>query len=239
MKINCIGDSLTYGNVGYSYLNFLDKRICTVNYGKNGDTLRGVYKRVKKVMRNPKKDSQLYILGIGTNDLFLPYLKSVSIYWNVQMSIRCKIKRCIEEDKVFYKEYEELLSLLYKRNKNVIIFGIPFINLKNFPHQRLIERNANMQDLANKYGYAFIDIYNLQKDKIRKDSKEYSWKYRFIVRVVDAIIMSLFPYSKDWFAKFRGLTTSVDGVHLNSVSAKILAAEIEKEISPSYKSIIF
>jgi len=38
------------------------------------------------------------------------------------------------------------------------------------------------------------------------------------------------PYriAKDIFAKARGLNTSVDGVHFNSASAKILAAEIEK-----------
>ena len=42
--------------------------------------------------------------------------------------------------------------------------------------------------------------------------------------------MTLFPCTKDCFAKMRGLTTSVDGVHFNSESAKILAMEIEKHI---------
>ena len=38
------------------------------------------------------------------------------------------------------------------------------------------------------------------------------------------------PYRivKDMFAKAQGLNTSVDGVHFNSASAKILATEIEK-----------
>lgn len=47
MRLICIGDSLTFGNVGYSYIHFLDKNITAVNKGKNGDTVRGVYTRIK------------------------------------------------------------------------------------------------------------------------------------------------------------------------------------------------
>ena len=42
--------------------------------------------------------------------------------------------------------------------------------------------------------------------------------------------MTLFPFTKDYFAKIRGLSTTVDGVHFNSKSAKVLALEIEKYI---------
>lgn len=50
MKLICIGDSLTFGNVGYSYIHFLNKKNHAVNKGKNGDTLRGAYGRLKKII---------------------------------------------------------------------------------------------------------------------------------------------------------------------------------------------
>ena len=43
MKILCIGDSLTYGNVGYSYIPSLNKNLLTINKGLNGDTLYEIY----------------------------------------------------------------------------------------------------------------------------------------------------------------------------------------------------
>ena len=227
MKITCLGDSLTHGNVGYSYIDFLDKRIRAVNKGKNGNTIRGTRRRLEKILNQSKYDSPIYVLGIGTNDFLLPYLKTVSMFWFVIMGIRCKVKACIENDLQLYKEYDKLLSLLFKNEKRVIVFGQPFINLRNFPHGDLIKRNASMKKLADQYDFPFIDIYRLQKERLEEDTQVYTWKRSFFLRVIDVVIMSLLPFTKDKFAKRRGLTTSVDGVHFNSNSAKILAKEVE------------
>lgn len=230
MKITCLGDSLTYGNVGYSYIDFLDKSIHAVNRGKNGDTVIGARHRLEKILNQRKHDSPIYVLGIGTNDLLLPYLKTLSSFWFIMMGIRCKIKGCINNDLQFFREYDKLLLLLSKHEKRVIVFGQPFINLRNFPHGDLIKRNAIIKKLADQYGFPFIDIYRLQKERIEEDTKVYMWKHSFLLRVIDATIMSLAPFTKDRFAKRRGLTTSVDGAHFNSKSAKILAKEVEKHL---------
>jgi lipase/acylhydrolase, GDSL family len=230
MKIICFGDSLTFGNVGYSYIYFLRKKSHHqyINKGKNGDTVTGLYKRLVKTVGNLKNESEMYIIGIGTNDILLPYLKSVSLFWFLQMSLRCKIKKCIEDDDYFCQKYNDILTLLSKNNKQAVIFGMPFINLKHFPLEQLIRRNKIIEELAEKYHYPYIDIYRLQKEKIAADYRIYTWKYRFLIRTTDAVIMTLFPFTKDCFARLRGLTTSVDGAHFNSESAKILAMEIEK-----------
>lgn len=100
MKVVCLGDSLTYGNVGYSYIYFLNKSkdYKYINKGKNGDSLRGMFGRLKKIVDNTKYDFDLYIIGIGTNDILLPYLRDSYPFWFLLMSSRCKIKRCIEDD---------------------------------------------------------------------------------------------------------------------------------------------
>lgn len=49
MKIMCIGDSLTFGNVGFSYIPFLAKDIVKYNRGLNGETMRGTFKRLQRI----------------------------------------------------------------------------------------------------------------------------------------------------------------------------------------------
>jgi len=79
MKIICIGDSLTFGSVGYSYIKYLKPKIKAINAGVNGDTTLGAYKRLKKYLGNSRyADVRTYIVSIGTNDIFLPYLSTLS-----------------------------------------------------------------------------------------------------------------------------------------------------------------
>ncbi|MBG9979537.1 hypothetical protein HZY91_02670 [Facklamia sp. DSM 111018] len=49
----------------------------------------------------------------------------------------------------------------------------------------------------------------------------------FLTRLLDELSITIFPKSKDWFAKIRGLVQTVDGVHFSSITAKLLAKEIE------------
>ncbi len=230
MKILCIGDSLTYGNVGYSYIPFLHKNLKIINKGLNGDTLYGVSNRLRKMLDNSGDDFDLIILGVGTNDIFLPYLKEVDSYWKLQMSFRCKIKKCIEDDLEFSREFETLMKLIYSSGKKTIIFGSPHVNLIKFPNDILIRRNQKIKLACEKYGFDFIDIYKLQTEMLPREVKVYSWKWSFLTRILDAISMSLFPKSKDWLAKKRGLVQTVDGAHLSSITAKLLAKEIEGKI---------
>lgn len=63
-----------------------------------------------------------------------------------------------------------------------------------------------------------------------QERKVYSWKWSFLTRIVDAVVMTLFPESKGWFAKKRELVQTVDGVHFSSKTASLLAKEIEQKI---------
>lgn len=196
MKILCIGDSLTYGNVGYTYVQFLSKNIVTINKSLNGDTLWGVGNRLKKIFNNHANDFDFVILGIGTNDTLLSYLKKLDFYWKFQMSIRCKIKNCIEDDLEFLSKFETLMNMIISSGKKAIIIGVPYINLNDFPNDITIRRKHKIMILCEKYGFDFIDIYKLQMDTLAKERKVYSWKWSFLTRITDALIMTLFPKSK-------------------------------------------
>lgn len=230
MKLLCIGDSLTYGNVGYSYMSFISENIYMINRGLNGDTLHGVKGRLIRTLEDERDLFDFIILGIGTNDILLPYLKEVDSYWKLQMSLRCNIKKCIENDLEFSHRFESFIKWIDTSGRKAIIWGIPYVNLADYPNDKAKRRNQKIKLICEKYGFDFIDIYKLQTEALPQETKVYSWKWSFVSRVLDAITMTLWSKSKDWIAKKRGLVQTVDGVHFSQITAKLLAKEIESRL---------
>lgn len=231
MKILCLGDSLTYGKIGYSYIKFLSPYIKAVNKGKNGDTTYGAYKRLLKYIKNPKyADIDTYIVCIGANDIMLPYFATISPFWRLWAIIRAVHKKCITNDIKFETEYEKYVELLKSENKKIALMGLPLSELKDFPHDKVQRRNAIIKSVAKKYNVPFVDTYAVQKSLVKGENKIYRWGYTNIARMLDALVMFVFPITKDWLSKIRKLDISVDGAHLNSLSAKELAKAVEAAI---------
>lgn len=235
MKILCLGDSLTYGKIGYSYIKFLPADIKAVNKGKNGDTTYGAYKRLLKYIKNPKfADIDTYIVCIGANDIMLPYFATISPFWRLRAIIKAVHKRCITDDIKFEMEYEKYIKLLKSENKNIVLAGLPITELKNFPLERVNKRNAIISSVAKRFGIPYVDTYAILESLVNNKLKSYQWGYTNIRRIIDDFIMLVFPFTKDWLSNIRKLDISVDGAHLNSKSAKKLAEAIEAAIL-SYK----
>ncbi len=231
MKLLCLGDSLTFGSVGYSYTKFLNKNYKVINKGINGDTTKCAYNRLYKYINSSKYDDVgIYIISIGTNDLYVPFLTSLSSSWKIEMEPAMILKKCIRDKELFAIEYEKYIKLILEHKKNIILIGLPIIQVTGFSNQSVIERNNVIRTLAEKYNVPFIDTTLLQTKILKKDQETYSWKYKDLMRVIDAIIMFVFPFTKDYFSKLRGLELTVDGVHFNSRSAKLIANEINNII---------
>lgn len=227
--ILCLGDSLTFGRVGYSYIKYMKPNLTVINKGINGETTVGALNRLSKYISNPRYDNvDTYIVSIGANDILLPYLSSLSTVWKIQMKPRIALKKCITNDNEFAEKYEEIIKLT--KTKKTILVGLPFIQLAGFPTDILLRRNQIINKLSHKYGVPFIDTYSLQHAALTQVSKSYSWGVTNLIRMIDAFFMLIFPYSKDWLAKRRGLELTVDGVHFSSVSAKLIAKKIEEHI---------
>lgn len=231
MKIACFGDSLTFGSVGYSYIRYLDKEYKVINKGINGDTTICAYHRLKRYIENPAhNDVDVYVIAIGTNDLLLPYLSSVSLFWSIQITPRVKMKKCITEDTLFETEYQKYIKLILSHNKRAIIVGLPLLQLKGYPNERVQKRNLIMKTIAADYGVPFIDTALLQQQAFQNMSISYSWKHKNMIRMMDGIIMLALPFSKDWFSEFRRLELTVDGVHFNSLAAKLIGEAINSSV---------
>jgi len=231
MKIACFGDSLTFGSVGYSYIKYLDSKYKVINKGVNGDTTVCAYKRMKRYIEKPaNNDTDVYVVAIGINDMLAPYLTTVSPLWKMQMTPRVKIKKCIKDDMLFETEYQKFLELILNHKKRAIAVGLPLIQLKGFPNEAARKRNNIIKKLAEQHHVPFIDAALLQQQSVSQISFSYSWGNQVAVRILDDIIMLVLPFTKDWFSKIRRLELTVDGVHYNSLSARLIGDAINDTI---------
>ena len=230
--ILCLGDSITLGMIGYSYVDFLDPAIDSVNKGVNGDTTACAYERLSRYLYMPNmKEIDSCVVFIGTNDILLPYLASLPGMWKLRYIPRLRLKRCILDDNDFELEYERYLNLLEKHNKKTILVGIPFSETRGYPNDIVKKRNEIIKQLAEKYRAEFIDISEIQQSIANGIKRSYSWKGKLLIRGTDVITMLLLPFTKDWFSRKRHLKTTVDGIHFNSASAKALAKAVEDALN--------
>ncbi|MPN46061.1 hypothetical protein SDC9_193641 [bioreactor metagenome] len=114
--------------------------------------------------------------------------------------------------------------------KRAIAVGLPLIQLKEFPNEAARKRNNIIKKLAEQHHVPFIDAALLQQQSVSQISFSYSWGNQVAVRILDDIIMLVLPFTKDWFSKIRRLELTVDGVHYNSLSARLIGDAINDAI---------
>lgn len=230
----CFGDSITKGRPGVTYLKYVKNKDQFINFGLGSDTLLGMTERIVHILKRPEYHSaDTFIIGIGTNDVLLPYLESYSRSWTkVTAVIRLRGSVPCRDEEHFRSEYEKLLQMLVEEGKKIIIFGIPFIETSENDLDRKAERyNEIIADLCTKFSIPYVDIAAHQreiKEKQHNTGSRFFSKDSFRVLLL-AILTTTLPFA-DWVSKKRGLAVSVDGVHMNPVSARILACLIEKEL---------
>lgn len=229
--ILCIGDSLTYGAVGYSYLSYVSNKYKFKNLGINGDSLYGGGKRAQKCLRKRKyRKADVYVIALGTNDILIPFLGSRSGYWNMNCILRNISLRFSKDVKTFSKRCEELVRKIKQTEKRLILIGLPYIQLEGYPLGKIEQYNRCISAIADKYQAEFIDIYAMQKS-ILKEEHVFDWGRSNGQRIFDGIYMTLFPRRKDRLSKRRKLEVTVDGVHYNSRVAKMLGRELERRLN--------
>ena len=225
-----MGDSLTAGIPGVSYCHFLHHKTKLINKGVGGDTLLGATSRVQKLLSNPRyHDVNQYIIEIGTNDVLLPVLQKHSFAWKTIISIKAELMGCVpcKDIEIFRIKYEELLQTLSHQNKKVAVLGLPLIeNSILIINDIMKEYDAVIAELCQRYNCPYLDVRQLELNLKGSNNGTYFFGKTNLGNMVDTVFSSLLPFSM-LISRLRGLAVTIDGVHLNTKTAKALAAAIE------------
>ncbi|MEL4504575.1 SGNH/GDSL hydrolase family protein [Luteococcus sp. H138] len=168
------------------------------------------------------------VVGIGTNDLLLPFL-STRPGWRQIMAIRSRLMHSCTSDDDFVRDYRALISRIQAAGLTTVIVGLPLIELRDYPDDVCARRNLMLRDIAAQTDCTFVDAAAAMAaaGPALPAARRYAWSRFPPIRVMDAVIMQIAPPTKDWFTVLRRLQLTVDGVHWNSRAAKAVAHAID------------
>jgi len=228
MKIAFYGDSLTEGKAGIPYIDKIKKKFPAhkiINFGKGGDTVISLYKRIIK--KNLDISTDIAFIWIGSNDVFV---KVSWLYYPLKIVTNQRPSKNHDEFILYYKKIIEVLS---KKAKKIVCVPPILIgeNLKNKWNQELEEIAEYIKKITE--SYVNVEYLDLRKVFIEKLKKTNPSEY-----VIKSNLSLLFDYmycnSPEKIREVsnkRGLFFTLDGVHLNKKGAEIVSEEFIKYIS--------
>lgn len=238
--IYCFGDSITDGKPGITYIKYLASKNSCVNCGLGGDTVIGLTKRLKKKLNHSLDKSDYIILGIGTNDILLPHFEGYSVFW--QNLVKDHIKRgsipCSDINE-FREKYRELLCYCKGITANILVFGLPCMETtENHLDEACGEYNRVIESLCREENIQYIDFRKWQMEQkallhnkgsyfLTADNKQAGHV------LLDILLTTYMPFASRISIR-RGLAVTVDGCHLNELSARGLAGLIDRNLEDQH-----
>jgi len=226
------GDSITEGKPGISYLRYLDRKKFK-NFGLGGDTLKGLKNRLFKFLASDfefHKSDQL-LIEIGANDLLLPYLNNLSSQW--RKTVKNLIKRgSIPSSNLtdFRKEYVDLMKKLKNRKIDFKVVSIVCIGESIYCNlnQKVLEYNSAIKEICDVFNIEYINFHSWQMHILKQieNNSETLLGTNPMDTLFDTFLTTYMPFS-EYISKKRGFSLSVDGVHLNKISAKKLSEMVK------------
>ncbi len=228
LKIAFFGDSLTEGNAGASYVRILRQKLPRhelFNYGKGGDTVISLYRRLLQIdtMDFPM---DLGVLWIGVNDMLVRTRRSFPLLKRMR-------KQPWAGDRLEFKDYYRSIMEFFQ-DRTGRLFTLPplFIgeDLDNRWNRELAVLSDIIRDLTGTFPHAgFLDI--RQRFSSLLASKKISpFVPKNIMGVVRDALFTKTPEDLEKKAIARGLHFTIDGVHLNTAGAGIVAHAILEKI---------
>ena len=125
MRILFIGDSITKGEVGESFVDLFREKYpdwFIRNAGVNGDTLRNTSNRIAKELET-EEDFDYIIIEVGYNDVILPFLDTKGLFFRfVLRYLYRKGKRPVSAEK-FAVKYGQMIDFIQSKSKAKIILA--------------------------------------------------------------------------------------------------------------------
>jgi len=232
-SIAFFGDSLTEGIPGVSYFNLLkekmpDPEYVLKNYGKGGDTVKSLYRRIRKL--NIVTLFDISFLWVGTNDIFVKVSGAFPI---IKTILKQPWARTTDE---FGRYYQLLLKHLTRISAKVVTVPPLFLgeDLNNTWNRDLARLSEVIRKQSAGYeNVSYLDLRDFFPVKPTPGRKGYVAR-----RAGRVILDAAIPVNKekvDRKSAKRGLHYTLDGVHLNSRGAQIVTDVFYKQITDILK----
>lgn len=228
MKIAFLGDSITEGVPGVSYVDIIKNKLPLddiSNFGKGGDTVSSLKRRIDRIENLNQFD--VIVLFVGVNDVF------------GKMTFQYKLLKLLMRQKwskgkiAFEEDYKTILDSIQTNHNKIIVVTPLLIG----------------EDLTNKWNMELSDYVSII-DSICKNHKDIQYldiRSGFINYLSDKSISDFLPikltlllkdvkelktdFAIDARSNSRKLHLTLDGVHINSKGANMIAKGILNAIS--------
>ena len=214
MKIGLIGDSLTEGRPGVSFYNILQSKYPSItlnNLGKPGETIKSLHTRLMKTKLDTDYDS--VFLWIGVNDVYSKLLK-------------VQAQPVAKDQQEFNDYFNKVLEFITPNSKQIVVVSPAIIgeNINN-PSNRELRELSTIMEASCKYSkVSFLNINSIfEKQLATLNCSDYISTGVF--RVMKDVLFYKKPDRIDRLSSKRGLHLTLDGIHLNSKGAVIVAEE--------------
>ena len=223
--IACIGDSLTHGNIGQSWVDYLRQEFPNdvfLNEGINGNTAWQVIQRLDPILQC---QPDLIILLIGTNDALGSF--------DINSGLRYKKNNELPEVPTLEKYKEHLNELIEKIGiqSKIAICTLPPIgeNVNSEVNKHVNLFNDYIKLIANQKNLSLLPVSNALWSEI--NSRTYPIKLDFNSKAMPLMMKRIlggifhhYLFKKSWndISRAKGQWILFDQIHLNERGAEIV-----------------
>jgi len=228
MKIAFLGDSITEGIPGVSYVDIIrnsNENFAVSNRGKGGDTVTSLLKRVKNM--NDLKSFDVFVLFVGINDIY------GKLTFTYKILKAMKNQKAVKDYMQFENKYTELLNYLSAFNKKIIVIPPLLLgeDLSTQWNDQVFELVKIVKGLATvNQNSVFLNVRKVFVEELN-DKEVSNYLPLRIIELGKDVTQLKNSDSVDKKSMERGLYLTLDGVHINSKGAKILSRMILEELN--------
>jgi lysophospholipase L1-like esterase len=225
----CLGASIVRGQFSVNFVDLLKRRMGKdgfqfINAGVNGDLSYNVLCRLDAVLAH--KPDFIAIL-VGTNDI------TGALNSRVGRSMRAQKKLPDVPSMPWYREnmLEIVRRLKQGSTARLALCSLPHLgeNLDSAMNAAVRSYNAILAEIARQEQVSYIPVQECQAEYLREHGAGRMLTHEMLIPMTIKFLLFhyVLRYSLDRISRRNGFLLTVEGVHMNSAGAAIIADQIE------------
>lgn len=239
MKLLCMGDSVTQGTIGESFVELLrtdNPQWIIRNAGVNGDTLLNISDRIALEIDACPYDCIL--IEAGYNDIILPYFQEKGFLFKSALKYLLLKGRKPVELQLFKESYIKLIETIQEeKNSQIMLVTLGCINenLSDATNRKRVEYNKVIRTIAQSHHCLLADV-GAEFEKVLSPTRQTDYLLAHFCNSAYADAKKCtHKGAADRLSQKRNLKLTIDGIHLNSQGALLYKQTIEDQIRIFFK----